>query len=95
MGEIWMWDIYFVHLVKVRRALVNRLNLLIVTVSRSNDYSKNLTPSPWKAILLSYVVVGKAMEYKTDHPSLTQPPTGFDSVRPTSLCPLKLICDCL
>jgi len=50
------------------------------TSSKSNDYSTNLVPSPWKAILLSYVVVGKAMEYKTDRPSLMQPPAGFDSV---------------
>jgi len=50
------------------------------TSSKSNDYSKNLVPSPWKAILLSYVVVGKAKKFALDRPTLTQAPDGFDAV---------------
>ncbi|KAF9646701.1 ADP-ribosylation, partial [Thelephora ganbajun] len=50
------------------------------TSSKSNDYSKNIVPSPWKAVLLACVVVGKAKAFILDHPKLTQPPEGFDSV---------------
>jgi len=55
-------------------------SVLILAVSRSNDYSKNLVPSPWKALILAYVVVGNPKTFTTDQPTLTQPPAGFDSV---------------
>lgn len=52
------------------------------TSSKSNDYSRNVmvTPSPWKAILLNKVVVGKGYKMKSDNSSLTGPPPGYDSV---------------
>lgn len=58
--------------------------VLILVVSRSNDYSKNLMYSPWKAVLLTYVVVGNAKKFTRDQPTLTQAPWGFDSVRSMS-----------
>jgi hypothetical protein len=67
--------------------------VLIPVVCRSNDYSRNLTPSPWKAILLSYVVVGKCKKFTTDQPSLTQPPAGFDSVRSKLSSSFENFCD--
>jgi hypothetical protein len=68
-------------------------NFLIPVVCRSNDYSTNLTSSPWKAVLLSYVVVGKCQKFTTDQPSLTQPPAGFDSVRSRLLSSFEIFCD--
>jgi len=50
------------------------------TSSKSNDYSKNFVSSPWKAVLLAYVVVGNAKKFTTNQPTLTKPPVGFDSV---------------
>jgi len=51
------------------------------TSSKSNDYSSNSDPnSPWKAILLTKVVVGKGYKMKNDDTTLTSPPAGFDSV---------------
>jgi len=50
------------------------------TSSKSNDYSKNLVPSPWKAMLLSHVVAGRTKKYKLDRPVLTSAPSGYDSV---------------
>ncbi|KAJ7592669.1 hypothetical protein C8J56DRAFT_1127072 [Mycena floridula] len=50
------------------------------TSSKSNDYSHNECKSPFKAILLNKVVVGKGLKLKHDDTSLTQPPGGYDSV---------------
>ncbi|KAF9644284.1 ADP-ribosylation [Thelephora ganbajun] len=50
------------------------------TSSKSNDYSNNIVSSPWKAVLLAYVAVGRAKTFETDQPTLTQPPNGYDSV---------------
>jgi hypothetical protein len=36
--------------------------------------------SPWKAIMLNRVVVGKGYKLKQDDPTLTSPPAGYDSV---------------
>jgi len=63
-------------------------SVLTLGVSRSNDYSDNLVSSPWKAILLTYVVVGNAKKFTTNQPMLTKPPMGFDSVQLMSLFPL-------
>jgi hypothetical protein len=66
---------------------------LIRIISRSNDYSKNLVSSPWKAILLAYVVVGNAKKFTTNQPALTGPPAGFDSVQSTSSSPFEVFRD--
>jgi len=50
------------------------------TSSKSDDYSKNLAVSPWKAIILAHVVVGKPKKFKKDRSTLERPPAGFDSV---------------
>ena len=68
--------------------------VLISIICRSNDYSTNLVSSPWKAVLLSYVVVGKCKKFTADQPTLTQPPAGFDSVRSKSLSSVETFCDC-
>lgn len=67
---------------------------LIFVVYRSNDYSTNLVSSPWKAVLLSYVVVVKCKKFTTDQPTLTQPPVGFDSVQSKSLSIFEIFSDC-
>ena len=67
---------------------------LTLVVYRSNDYSTNLVFSPWKAILLSYVVVGNGKKFTTDQPTLMQPPAGFDSVRLKFSSLLEISCDC-
>ena len=74
-------DLHLVHLLEVRRILVNHRNRPDPVVSRANDYIKNLVHSPWKAVLLSYVVVGNSKKFTTYQPKLTQAPVGFDSVR--------------
>jgi len=68
--------------------------VLIPIICRSNDYSTNLASSLWKAVLLSYVVVGKCKKFTTDQPTLTQPPAGFDSVWSKSLFSFEIFCDC-
>ncbi|KAG8753100.1 hypothetical protein FRC14_006429 [Serendipita sp. 396] len=50
------------------------------TSSKANDYSKNAIASPWKAVLLNDVVIGKGIIMSTDSPGLTNPPSGYDSV---------------
>lgn len=50
------------------------------TSSKSNDYSRNEIKSPWKAVMLNRVVVGKGYKLKQDDPTLTSPPAGYDSV---------------
>ena len=84
MGEVWTWDLYLVCLFKVCRVFVDLLGRSNLLSPRSNDYSKNLVPSHWKALLLIYVAIGKAAKYTTDRPSLTQPPVGFDLAWSTS-----------
>ena len=81
VGEVRKWDLHLVHLLEVCRVLSNRHNGLDPFFCRSNDYSTNLAYSPWKALLLSYVVVGNGKKFMTDQPTLTQAPAGFDSVR--------------
>lgn len=49
-------------------------------VIRSDDYSTNKSSSPYKAILLNKVVVGKGYKVTENNTSLTAPPTGYDSV---------------
>jgi hypothetical protein len=48
---------------------------------RSNDYSRNVTTSPFKAILLNKVVVGTGYKMTQDSRSMPGPPSGYDSVR--------------
>jgi len=82
LGEVWKWDLHLVHLLEVCRVLSPIVKtVLILDVCRSNDYSTNLVYSPWKALLLSYVVVGNGKKFTTDQPTLTRAPAGFDSVR--------------
>ncbi|KAG8812450.1 hypothetical protein FRC19_003119 [Serendipita sp. 401] len=50
------------------------------TSSKANDYSKNAIASPWKAVLLNDVVIGKGIIMSTDSPGLTNPPSGYDSL---------------
>ncbi|KIM80422.1 hypothetical protein PILCRDRAFT_73161 [Piloderma croceum F 1598] len=50
------------------------------TSSKSNDYSSNKSSSPYKAILLNKVVVGKGYKVTENNTSLTAPPSGYDSV---------------
>ncbi|KAH9932390.1 ADP-ribosylation [Fomitopsis serialis] len=50
------------------------------TSSKANDYVQERGGSPYKAMLLSDVVMGKAIKLTVDSPSLTQPPVGYDSV---------------
>ena len=68
-------------------SLIVTILVLTLDLSRSNDYSDNLVSSPWKAILLTYVVVGKAKRFITNQPMLAQAPVGFDSVWSTFLIP--------
>ncbi|KAH9967415.1 hypothetical protein BC827DRAFT_1173986 [Russula dissimulans] len=49
------------------------------TSSKANDYSTS-TASPWKAMLLNDVVMGKAIKLTWTDTSLTEPPQGYDSV---------------
>jgi len=81
VGEVWKWDLHLIHLLKVCHVLIGYCNLSSdPCFSRSNDYSDNLVSSPWKAILLTYVVTGKAKKFTTSQPMLTHAPVGFDSV---------------
>ena len=50
------------------------------TSSKSNDYSTNVKPSRYKAIMLNKVVVGKGCKMTQDNTTLTAPPPGYDSV---------------
>ncbi|KAH9958350.1 hypothetical protein BC827DRAFT_1136328, partial [Russula dissimulans] len=45
----------------------------------ANDYSTSTT-SPFKAMLLNDVVMGKAIKLRWTDTSLTKPPQGYDSV---------------
>jgi len=50
------------------------------TSSKANDYSSTDSYSPWNAVLLNKVVVGKGYKILNDSPSMTAPPAGYDSV---------------
>jgi hypothetical protein len=50
------------------------------TSSKANDYSSTDSSSPWNAMLLNKVVVGKGYKILHDNPSLAAPPPGYDSV---------------
>jgi len=49
------------------------------TSSKANDYTARHA-SPNKAMLLNYVVMGRAIKLTRTNQRLTQPPHGFDSV---------------
>ncbi|KAG5653229.1 hypothetical protein H0H81_001612 [Sphagnurus paluster] len=50
------------------------------TSSKSDDYASNDCGSKLTGILLNKVVVGKGCKMLQDSPSMTAPPSGFDSV---------------
>ena len=56
------------------------LLLTEIPVFRSNDYTSTDSTSPWKAMLLNKVVVGKGYKILHDNPTMTAPPAGYDSV---------------
>jgi hypothetical protein len=93
--KIWVWNLYVINFIKV--GAYTFIYTPSHTIIRSNDYSRNVmvTPSPWKAILLNKVVVGKGYKMKSDNSSLTGPPPGYDSVSwfeyQTYLCNLTVI----
>ena len=61
--------------------IVERTFDVEVLTFRSNDYSKNIgINSEWKALLLNKVVVGNGKKLTQGDKSLTEPPTGYDSV---------------
>ena len=82
MGEVRKRDLHLGHFLEVRRPLVNRHGCPDPVVSRSNDYIKTLVDSPWKAMLLSHVVAGNGAKLMVNATELTEPPAGYDSVRP-------------
>jgi hypothetical protein len=59
---------------------------LLHDTHRANDYSHNASSSPYKAILLNKVIVGKGRKLTQDNTSLSAPPNGYDSVRPSPTC---------
>lgn len=65
-------------------SFIHRVNHLTYK-HRANDYSKNVSTSPYKAILLNRVVVGRGCKLDGTTPkqdeALTKPPHGYDSVR--------------
>ncbi|KIM24650.1 hypothetical protein M408DRAFT_229784 [Serendipita vermifera MAFF 305830] len=50
------------------------------TSSKSHDYSKNLSHSPWTALLLNSVVVGSPYNTYESIPGTLRPPDGYDSI---------------
>ncbi|KZT01037.1 ADP-ribosylation [Laetiporus sulphureus 93-53] len=50
------------------------------TSSKSNDYVAEHGGSPYRAVLLSDVVLGKTIKLTTGNTSLREPPRGYDSV---------------
>ncbi|KZT64766.1 ADP-ribosylation [Daedalea quercina L-15889] len=50
------------------------------TSSKANDYVDECGGSPFKAMLLSDVVMGRAVKMAIGDEDLTQPPAGYDSV---------------
>ena len=82
MGEVRKRDLHLGHFLEVRRLLVNRHGCPDPVVSRSNDYIKTLVDSPWKAMLLSHVVAVNGAKLMVNATELTEPPAGYESVRP-------------
>jgi len=76
--KIWIWNLHVIDLIKV--GAYTFIYTLPHTLIRSNDYSRNVTSSPWKAMILNNVVVGKGYKITNDNSSLTGPPPGYDSV---------------
>ena len=56
------------------------ITIRVFHIFRSNYFSRNVSQSPWKAILLNKVVVGKGYKLSATSPTLTAPPAGYDSV---------------
>ncbi|KAG8829829.1 hypothetical protein FRC17_005946 [Serendipita sp. 399] len=50
------------------------------TSSKSDSYTANKSPSPYKAMLLAKVVVGRGYKMTRDATTLTAPPTNYHSV---------------
>ncbi|EKM52580.1 uncharacterized protein PHACADRAFT_261096 [Phanerochaete carnosa HHB-10118-sp] len=50
------------------------------TSSKSNDYIKELGGSSYRAMILSEVIMGKAIKLPREDRTLTQPPPGYNSV---------------
>ncbi|KIP09426.1 hypothetical protein PHLGIDRAFT_48888, partial [Phlebiopsis gigantea 11061_1 CR5-6] len=52
------------------------------TSSKSNDYilQHSHAPSPYRAILLTEVVMGRTIKLTVDHPNMKEPPAGYDAV---------------
>jgi len=50
------------------------------TSSKANDYVASLSSMTTRAMLLNYVVMGKAIKMTANQPNLKEPPTGYDSV---------------
>ncbi|KAF9002457.1 hypothetical protein BDQ17DRAFT_1243298 [Cyathus striatus] len=48
--------------------------------SKCNDYSENNCGSPYKALLLNKVVIGRGCKMLQDNTTLVAPPAGYDSV---------------
>ena len=65
------------------RMLSSALELLsnsLCSVSRSNLYSQNESPSGWKALLMSKVVIGRGYPLDADGTAPTELPNDYDSV---------------
>jgi hypothetical protein len=83
MGALWDWYLYICYFLQVRFLRDYLVIVFTCMAPRSNDYSENkqaATRSPWKAILLNKVTVGKGFKIKTNNDKLTAPPAGYDSV---------------
>jgi len=50
------------------------------TSSKANDHSVDQGGSPYKAVLLNDVVLGKSKKLTESDPTLNEPPAGYDSV---------------
>lgn len=50
------------------------------TTSKSDHFSFNSSPSPWKAMLLNRVIVGFGFKMTSGNTLMTEPPAGYDSV---------------
>ncbi|TCD67833.1 hypothetical protein EIP91_011895 [Steccherinum ochraceum] len=50
------------------------------TSSKANDYTCNAVPARTRVMLLNWVVMGKTIKMTEGDTTLTEPPTGYDSV---------------
>jgi hypothetical protein len=50
------------------------------TSSKSDTYSRNTCPSPYKSMMLNKVAVGKGYKLTAFQPSIKGPPPGYDAV---------------